>query len=78
MLKWILTLGMVGSFAFAAESAKEGMNDAKESAQKGMHRAEEKMCAEGDAKCLAKKGKHRAQEMKTKAKDKVDENTPSK
>lgn len=77
MLKWILTLGLMGSFALA-DTVKEDVNNVKRSAKRGAHRVEESVCAEGDAKCAAKKLKHRGQETKDYMKDKVDENKPSK
>lgn len=61
------------------ESATAKVHDAKRAVKKGVNRAKEAVCAEGDVKCLEKKAEHRAQEgadyVKDKAKaaaDKVD------
>jgi len=69
--------------AHAEETATEKVgttaNDAKRSVKKGMNRAKEAVCMEGDVKCAAKKAKHRAtetgdviQDKASEVKDKVD------
>jgi hypothetical protein len=67
----------IASMAHADESMSEKanakMHDAKRSVKKGVHRAEEAVCAENDAKCLAKKAKHRAEEGSDYVKDKAKE-----
>lgn len=55
------------------EKAQSTGNDATRAAKKGVHRAQEAVCADSDAKCLAEKAKHRAEEGKDYTKDKAKE-----
>lgn len=63
-----LLIGSTMTIAHAEETtgekAAEMGRDAKHSMKKGMNRAKEAVCMEGDAKCAAKKLKHRAGEAK--------------
>jgi hypothetical protein len=72
----VALMGMTG-FAYCAETmgekAEAVTNDAARAAKKGLHRAEEAVCAEGDLKCLSEKAKHRAEEGKDYTKDKAKE-----
>lgn len=79
-MKHLIMLFAVAGFVGAAHAeettAEKGaakMNDAKRAAKKGMHKAEEAVCAEGDAKCAAKKMGHKAGEAADTAKDKAKE-----
>jgi hypothetical protein len=55
------------------EKAEAATNDATRSVKKGVHRAQETVCAEGDMKCLSEKAKHRAEEGKDYTQDKAKE-----
>jgi hypothetical protein len=72
-----LMLSMMGMTSFAEETMGEKAaatgHDAKRATKKGMHRAQEVVCMEGDAKCLAKKAGHRVEEAKDYTKDKAAE-----
>jgi hypothetical protein len=55
------------------EKAESTVNDATRSVKKGVNRAKETVCGEGDVKCLSEKAKHRAEEGTDYSKDKVKE-----
>jgi hypothetical protein len=69
-------LGMTG-FACAEETIAEKTgvtaHDATRSIKKGVNRAQETVCGEGDVKCLSEKAKHRAEEGTDYSKDKLKE-----
>jgi uncharacterized low-complexity protein len=69
-------LGMTG-LTYAEETITEKTeataNDATRSVKKGVNRAQEAVCVEGDVKCLSEKAKHRAEEGTDYSKDKLKE-----
>lgn len=79
MKSLIMAVALMGMTGFAyceetiSEKAEAAANDASRSVKKGVHRAQEVVCTEGDVKCLSEKAKHRAEEGKDYSKDKVKE-----
>ena len=67
------TVGMVHADESAGEKAEATAHKARRETKKMMHRAQEKVCAEGDAKCLSEKVKHRSQEGSDYLQDKSQE-----
>jgi hypothetical protein len=55
------------------EKVESSVNDVKRSANKAMHRLDEKTCAESDLECLAEKAKHRTEESYEYVEDKTEE-----
>jgi hypothetical protein len=74
-----VTISILGLSGYAhseetiGEKAEATTNDATRSVKKGVHRAQEAVCAESDTKCLAEKAKHRAEEGKDYSRDKIKE-----
>lgn len=65
--------GLVYAEETIGEKAEAAGNDATRSVKKGVNRAQEAVCAEGDVKCLSEKAKHRAEEGTDYSKDKANE-----
>lgn len=55
------------------EAATAKAHDVKRSMKKGMHRAQEALCAKGDVECLKQRAENRAKEAKDYTKDKAEE-----
>lgn len=66
ILASVLALGLMSSLAHAEETVKESAENAghkmKHAMKKGVNRAKEAVCMEGDLKCAGKKGQHRMEE----------------
>lgn len=79
MKSLIMAVALMGMTGIAyceetiGEKAEATTNDATRSVKKGVNRAKEAVCGEGDVKCLSEKAKHRAEEGKDYSTDKVKE-----